>query len=390
MLHIPASPARCRVERLETRIAPASFLVTSLADDGSAGTLRDAVENANASAGPDTITFAPAVTGIIALATGEIEITDALTIQGPGASRLAIDAGGTSRIFKINYTGVVLMPTAISALSLRHGHSTEDGGALFSNETALLDGLVISGSHADGAGGGAYLGTDGQGVISRCRFVGNTAGDDGGGLFIAAGEELVIRKSSFAKYRAAGSGGGVFLQVEAEAGASAVVTSSTFTGNIAAREGGGLRVSNESATKTIAIRSSQLSGNHAGGTGGGLATEGGAVVVDRTLIAANTARFAGGGIADHADTLAIFNSQIFANASTSATGAGGGGLSTSGAHPVLIVASIIAQNRSASFGGGLRLAEGATLALKNSFVTGNAALQQGVNIFAPHGTRLRT
>lgn len=378
------------VEFLEARIAPATFVVTSLADDGSAGTLRDAVQKANASAGTDTITFAPAVAGTVALASGEIEITDSLTIKGPGAGRLAIDAGGKSRIFKIDYTGVVLLPTAISALTLLHGRSAEDGGALLSNETALLGDLVIAGSHADGDGGGAFIGTDGKGLLLRCRFVGNSAGGEGGGLSVTAGESLLLRQSVFSKNTAAGDGGGLALRVDAGAIASTVVTGCAFAGNLAGGDGGGLHVSDVSATKTVLIQGSRIAGNRAGGSGGGIAANDGQIAIDQTLIASNIARYAGGAVADHADGLTIRGSQILGNVTTSAAGIGGGGLSVGGHHAVAIVASIIAKNRSASIGGGISLADEVTVSLASSAVTGNAAARSGVNIHTAHGTKLRS
>jgi len=45
---------RPRLEALEDRLVPAAYHVTSLLDDGSAGTLRDAITQANANPGPDT------------------------------------------------------------------------------------------------------------------------------------------------------------------------------------------------------------------------------------------------------------------------------------------------------------------------------------------------
>src|SRR5262249_19342770 len=51
-----SSPVRRgpRLEALEDRPVPAAYHVTSLLDDGSAGTLRDAITQANANPGPDT------------------------------------------------------------------------------------------------------------------------------------------------------------------------------------------------------------------------------------------------------------------------------------------------------------------------------------------------
>jgi hypothetical protein len=80
---------RLHLEALEDRSVPA-IAVTSLLDDGSEGTLRWAVEQANMIAGPDTLTFDPGVSGAISLLQGKITITDDLTIAGPGADELAI------------------------------------------------------------------------------------------------------------------------------------------------------------------------------------------------------------------------------------------------------------------------------------------------------------
>ena len=61
----------------------AVFLVTNTADSGG-GSLRQAVLDANASAGPDVVAFAGAgASGVIALTTGEIAILEDLTILAP-------------------------------------------------------------------------------------------------------------------------------------------------------------------------------------------------------------------------------------------------------------------------------------------------------------------
>src|SRR6516164_4800316 len=51
------------VELLEDRAVPSTFTVLNTLDDGSVGSLRWAVGQANANAGPDTIVFDPTVFG---------------------------------------------------------------------------------------------------------------------------------------------------------------------------------------------------------------------------------------------------------------------------------------------------------------------------------------
>src|SRR5262249_41709554 len=78
---------RLRVEALDDRCLPSTFTVTNLLDTG-AGSLRAAVAAANANPGADAIDFATA--GTIALTSGELDITDSLTINGPGESALTV------------------------------------------------------------------------------------------------------------------------------------------------------------------------------------------------------------------------------------------------------------------------------------------------------------
>jgi len=71
----------------------ATFPVTSNNDAG-AGSLRQAVLDANAAGGPDTISFAGNYT--ITLTTGQIVITDDLTITGTGDGGGVYNAGGAT------------------------------------------------------------------------------------------------------------------------------------------------------------------------------------------------------------------------------------------------------------------------------------------------------
>ena len=88
---------RLRVEQLEDRRLLAVFSVSNLGDAG-AGSLRQAMIDANGAAGADTIDFS--VTGTINIASQLPTITDDVTITGPGADQLTIDAGdGTDNTF---------------------------------------------------------------------------------------------------------------------------------------------------------------------------------------------------------------------------------------------------------------------------------------------------
>src|SRR5438105_2454988 len=109
-------PARFNLNCLEDRAVPTTFTVTSAADSG-LGTLRDAIVAANKNAGADVIAFSPIVfipPHTITLTSGELLISDALTIQGPGASLLTVSGNNASRVFDIDAFGFVRINATIS------------------------------------------------------------------------------------------------------------------------------------------------------------------------------------------------------------------------------------------------------------------------------------
>src|SRR5262249_30693806 len=88
------------LDPLEERLAPAVFTV-SVTADGGPGSLRQAVQDANATPGADTITFALAPGAVIAL-TGQLTVTDGVTLAGPGVNQLAIY--GQAAVRRVNLT----------------------------------------------------------------------------------------------------------------------------------------------------------------------------------------------------------------------------------------------------------------------------------------------
>src|SRR5690242_354396 len=75
--------------------AGATNFPVSNTNDSGAGSLRVALGSANGSAGPDTVSFNPGVTGEITLLS-PLAITDDVTINGPGAGVLSISGDSNS------------------------------------------------------------------------------------------------------------------------------------------------------------------------------------------------------------------------------------------------------------------------------------------------------
>jgi len=208
-------------------------------DDGVCGnidcTLREAINAANAS--PGEIQFASNVRGVITLTGGELLITTGMTIDGPGANLLSIDANSSSRVLHVESgSGQII---TISGLTLTHGLVTSTttvgivaGGCIFVNGLLGLDSCTISdssvvglppgaGQLGEGRGGGIYFtGSDLQ--MSNCTIFGNSvAGGDapersigvtggpawGGGVFAGTGSQHAFDTCTFSGNTAVGGRG---------------------------------------------------------------------------------------------------------------------------------------------------------------------------------------
>src|SRR6185369_8730758 len=130
------------------------FTVLNLADSG-ADSLRSAIVAAETNPGPDVIDFAEGLQGTIALTSGQLSITDDLTIDGPGADALAVSGNHQSRIFRVSGGATV----SIAGLTITDGMATGDGGGILNTGSILaLAGIVLSSNQTVGTPGGAGRG----------------------------------------------------------------------------------------------------------------------------------------------------------------------------------------------------------------------------------------
>jgi len=406
------------IEPLESRIAPATIIVTSLGDNGP-GTLRAALLTASATpATLDTIIFklptAPAHSeNIITLTTGPLDSTGNVNIVGPGAGKLIINGAGNFRVFDITDNAVsgrgpsVDSPASISGLSAVDGKVGAPGAGIFSTESLTLKSVVVSGNTVTGTGASSY----GGGVavygnaqltkvsITSSLIAGNSA-NAAGGMHLKGTKSVALSKSVINDNTAAELAGGAYL-ISPSVPAVLTITGCTFAGNTVGTGGIGADglIFNEGGTTTIS--STKITGNSGGVGGGGLVINGheGKTVITGSLISANSTEYFGAGITETAGgnittgttpvSLTISKSTISGNQTTASKAGylGGAGIYIQGPNtgtnaylPVTITSSVISSNIGAGEGGGLAMTKGVVATLSTCTIAGNSAATGGGGI----------
>jgi hypothetical protein len=287
-------------------VRAATLTVTTTVDSGT-GSLRDTI---TAASDGDTIQFDPALSGqTISLTTGGLGLNKDITINGPGATLLAV-VRASGDFFPIFQT-------------------TPD-------HTVVIEGLTIAGGLGDGQAGGIY--NDGATLtINNCIVRNNIANHGyGGGIYndgtlTIANSTISDNFATFALIGNGGSGGGIYNV------GTLTISHSTVTGNATAMvpervgRGGGIW----SVAGSVEITSSTISLNRADASGGGIISVGPLTITNST-ISGNVVNDDGGGIVS-GGPLTIRNSTISGN---SANGVGGG-IRTSGSNAALEIGNTI-------------------------------------------------
>ena len=396
--------ARCpRFEPLENRRMLTTMTVNSLVDTASSTpdgvlTLREAIHAANtdaafgdapAGSGVDVIEFS--VDGVLTLQQGQIVVTEAIEISGPGASMLTIDAQEISRVFNITAT---TGESTISGLTLINGRTfinngppafsndtTHSGGAVRSLTTDVLnlEGTVFSDNGVMGANAraGAVFAI-GQVNVDSSTFTNNfTSRDNGDGGAIFAHGGITATDSTFIgnETRAKGADGGA-LHGDRK---TVTVTDSVLSGNSSFDDGGAIWTSGD-----VQIYSSTVSGNSTTGPdtlGGGAGTQSSMTIVDSTISGNHSVGFfladvtwGGGGV--HGRDLVIVNSTISGNS----TGSDGGGVSATAS--LILRHSTVVNNHAEGKGGGLEVGD-ELVTIENSIIADNSAVNPEKDLVRP-------
>lgn len=348
--------------------------------------LREAIAVAQAG---ETIDFAPALTqagpATLQLTLGDILINKSLTIVGPGAGLLTIDASGNdptpsvnegngSRVFRITDGTDNLQNVTISQLTLTGGDSSGVGGGILARENLTLVDCVVTGNatntNAQLGGGGIYSATTSGAAntltLTGCTIANNFAmRDEGGGVRKRFGS-LVIERCIFNGNTASTYGGGLSA---ADGGANIQIRDSTFSANAATQfSGGGMLI----YAANLTLTNSTVSGNTAGwGAGVYLRASSQGTVTGSELIR-NAARVDGGGLRVNGSQLTLASCTISGN---TAGGYGGGGFVLEGTltirHSTVTANRANADNLGNELGGGLALSSTGTLTLDHSIVAAN-------------------
>jgi cysteine-rich repeat protein len=193
-------------------LAAATFVVDSTTDavdllpgDGLCATLagectlRAAVQETNALPGADEITL-PAGTYVLTLAgpedqaaSGDLDVTDALTITGAGAASTVLDGNDANRLFEVYAAGGLDLSSVTVQHGVREGGPTGGfAGGIQAFGPLTLTNCIVKRNHGSSGGG---VGAFGEVTIVATTFRDNFADAFGGGLEIRSG---TIRDSTFA------------------------------------------------------------------------------------------------------------------------------------------------------------------------------------------------
>ena len=321
----------------------------------------------------DEIVFESGLTGTIALTEGLLTIESDVTISGPGAGLLTIDAGGTSGLFGLYGAS----STAVSGLTLTGG-SASYGGAFYVNDGSSLNlnEMVLESNQASGNGGAIEV-FDGDLYAVDSSFTNNSATYNGGAIAVTEGTARIVQSQ--------------FESNSAELGGALQVNFYSFDGNTPTA--GGPPPAPELVAR-LAVESSFLTGNQAfygGAIGAGYLSIGGiSLSTDSSRITQGVSSRGEAAVAN----LEVSNSYIYTNSAyfgggIAALRADSGGPVPLGDPPppepmlsnqVLILDTFINDNE-AEFGGGIAAAYSALL-LDQAMVQGNMAEVSGGGIFS--------
>jgi hypothetical protein len=332
-------------------------------------TLRAAVQEANASPGADAIQV-PSGTYAIAIpplnqndiTTGDLDITDSLTIVGAGVGNTIVDggiptAGAPSRVRGLDRIFEVLVDEgtiAFSNLTFTDGYAAEFGGAVMNNSTATV-------------------------TVTASTLMGNVAEKAGGAIDNHLGGSVHVRDSALSNNVAFESGSAL----NNNRGGTVTLTNTTISSNSAADVGlddslvGAGAVANNAeldARGTITVTRSQFFENRSGGgrPGAAISNDGaGILIVDHTTFSKNRSDGDGGAIFNGTGDVTVTDSTFSENAGTD-----GGAVGSKGGSATVLDSSF-SKNSAKDWGGGVMVGNQGGATVRNTSFIENTGLNGG-------------
>ena len=330
----------------------AELVVSTLIDENDGDysdgdlSLREAIALAATYAYDQVITFSPDLfvdgsrTIVLDATLGQLEydaknsaVDGKVTIEGPGADLLTIDADGNNRVFA------------------------------FIGSEAKLEGLTITGGVASGWGGGVYADNGATVEIVACTIAKNSTSGSGGGIRAANGTTLVLTDAVISDNHSGTGGGGISVFET-----TCTMTNTVITGNTGSN-GGGVYALYSAVTLTNATVVDNTAEN-----GGGVYGSGVSLDLINSTVAGNSAEATGGGIYSNGQSFTVTNSTIAHNVAND----GGGIYVKAASSTATLNNTIVARNTSHDAGPNIR----GELSGSNNLIgdgTGQTSLVDGVD-----------
>jgi predicted outer membrane repeat protein len=360
-----------------TQVAQAATdTVTNCSDSStpSVGSLRYEVDNASSG---DTIDFdlPSSCDGVITLTDGYVYISSDLTIDGPGASSLAVSGDNAGGVFYVE-SGAT---TTVSGLTVEDATPPVDYHGAIDNVfggTLTVSDDIFSDNNDSGIVSTGAVSVNGSTFSDNSATAGIST-QQGGAIDQESGS-LTISGSTFSGNSAYPGWGGAI----SNASSSLTVTDSTFSGNSATYTwGGGAIYSDPGTPGSVTISGSTFSDNSTGGLGGAISSYGSSLTISGSTFSGNSS-IQGGAIDYSGDTLALTGSTVSNNtaqASCLTCGGIGGGIAFDGtpSSTLSVTDSTISGNTAlgadGSYGVGGGIFSGSILTVTESTISGNSA-----------------
>lgn len=346
--------------------------------------LRDAVSEANATAGPVLITLPPG-TYTLTHTEADLFVTGNIHIQGDDRGTTFVDGNGQTRMFWLEDQSARL---TLSNLTLRNG-SYNYGGAILNKGALILDRVDLL-DNTTPTNGGALLNTGNVYGFSS-RFARNqTFGTGFGAALFNERGNVELYASSFTRNRSAHSGGGIYNS------GTVLTAHNTFTANTAVENGGGIEAAGLTSLTTVI--GSIFTQNTANDGGAVSLHDGARLTAGSTLFTANIANGfdlgGGGAIFSYNGIIDLTEADFTANI---ADGEGGGAIQNRGKLTIrdsnfdknlARIHNKPLANSADGFGGAILLIENSITDIANTTFNANIAGNSGGAVYNDMRTTL--